>query len=214
MTDMRKNFVARLALVLTLGMTTAALAPVLSPAAHAETLAANIEGQLRSQGFTRLDVHRTWLGRIRIEAYSKTQKREIVLNPRTGEILRDYWRSRTGGPEPHDKIFNSNPNGNSAQAAAAGEGAKSGSESDHGSSSASGSSGPGSSGSDTSSGGSGSGSSSGGSGSGASSGGSGASSGSPGGGGASGGSSEHGSGGGRDSGGSEGSGSGGAASHD
>ena len=46
---------------------------------------------LEEQGFTHFEVERTWLGRIKIEAYANGIEREIILNARTGEILRDYW---------------------------------------------------------------------------------------------------------------------------
>ncbi len=48
--------------------------------------------QLQAQGFSDIELRRTILGRIRITATSDEYWREIVLNPRTGEILRDYWR--------------------------------------------------------------------------------------------------------------------------
>lgn len=53
-------------------------------------LADGIVSQLRAQGFTSVDVSTTLLGRVRILAESGASRREIVLNPRTGEILRDY----------------------------------------------------------------------------------------------------------------------------
>ena len=46
---------------------------------------------LQEQGFTHFEVQRTWLGRIKIEAEASGVEREIILNARTGEILRDYW---------------------------------------------------------------------------------------------------------------------------
>ncbi|MDG1738222.1 MAG: hypothetical protein P8L68_11205 [Paracoccaceae bacterium] len=46
---------------------------------------------LEEQGFTHFEIKRTWLGRIKIEAYANGIEREIILNGRTGEILRDYW---------------------------------------------------------------------------------------------------------------------------
>lgn len=46
---------------------------------------------LEQQGFTHFEIKRTWLGRIKIEAYANGIEREIVINGRTGEILRDYW---------------------------------------------------------------------------------------------------------------------------
>ncbi|MBV7408650.1 hypothetical protein [Maritimibacter sp. DP1N21-5] len=52
----------------------------------------DIMSQLREQGFTRIEVSRTLLGRTRILARSVQYRREIVLNDNTGEILRDYWQ--------------------------------------------------------------------------------------------------------------------------
>ena len=45
---------------------------------------------LRGQGYTILEEGRTFLGRLRIVAENGTLHREIVANPSTGEILRDY----------------------------------------------------------------------------------------------------------------------------
>lgn len=61
-----------------------------------QTVADSLVGQLHNQGFNQVDVFRTWLGRIRIEAEGGGMHREIVVNPRTGEILRDYLRSDDG----------------------------------------------------------------------------------------------------------------------
>ena len=58
------------------------------PAAAIE--AGEIVAQLRAQGFAQIRVSHTFLGRVRIEAQSPRLHREIVLNPKTGEILRDY----------------------------------------------------------------------------------------------------------------------------
>lgn len=52
--------------------------------------------QLRQQGFSEILVESTLLGRTRIVAKSRNGTREIILNPRTGEILRDLWLARTG----------------------------------------------------------------------------------------------------------------------
>ena len=54
--------------------------------------------QLRDQGFAGIEVNRTLLGRLRITAQSRKLEREIILNPATGEILRDYWEERGGSP--------------------------------------------------------------------------------------------------------------------
>jgi hypothetical protein len=50
--------------------------------------------QLREQGFDGFEVKRTFLGRIHIEAESDEYEREIVINPRSGEVLRDYVEPR------------------------------------------------------------------------------------------------------------------------
>jgi len=47
-------------------------------------------GFLEAQGYHIEEVERTWLGRVRIEAVRGKQERELVLNPRTGEVLRDF----------------------------------------------------------------------------------------------------------------------------
>lgn len=49
---------------------------------------------LQSEGFRIAGVERTWLRRLRIVAYSPAAVREVVMDPRTGEILRDYSESR------------------------------------------------------------------------------------------------------------------------
>lgn len=68
------------------------------PAAAAE-VQDSLVAQLRAQGFTSVDVSTTLLGRVRILASSDTMRREIVLNPGTGEVLRDYQESISLGDE-------------------------------------------------------------------------------------------------------------------
>lgn len=68
----------------------AALTGLAAPAV-AQTAQDSIIAQLTEQGFTRIQVGRTFLGRVRIVATSADYSREIVFNPHTGEILRDYW---------------------------------------------------------------------------------------------------------------------------
>lgn len=52
---------------------------------------AGLIARLRADGYTRIRVKRTWLGRIQIRARKDDIRREIVMNPVTGEILRDYY---------------------------------------------------------------------------------------------------------------------------
>ncbi|MEM7724535.1 MAG: hypothetical protein AAF376_19520 [Pseudomonadota bacterium] len=73
------------ALVLTLALLLAAV-----PArAQIPPVAETVIGQLRAQGYEQIEITRTFLGRLRIEAQGPDGTREIVLNPRTGLILRD-----------------------------------------------------------------------------------------------------------------------------
>ncbi len=51
----------------------------------------SITQQLAAQGYDQIKVSKTFLGRVRVEAQRKGLEREIIFNPRTGEILRDYW---------------------------------------------------------------------------------------------------------------------------
>ncbi|SMX46113.1 hypothetical protein [Maliponia aquimaris] len=60
------------------------------PAARAETVEERIVGQLSREGYRQIAVSRTFLGRIRITASGSRGRREIILNPSTGAILRDY----------------------------------------------------------------------------------------------------------------------------
>lgn len=59
--------------------------------AFAQDFVERITRQLRAQGFDEIGVQRTLLGRTRILAEGRSGRREIIVNPRTGEILRDLW---------------------------------------------------------------------------------------------------------------------------
>lgn len=58
--------------------------------------------QLQNQGYVEFNVSRTLLGRIRVVAVAPDgSEREIVFNPSSGEILRDYIDAEGGGtPTP------------------------------------------------------------------------------------------------------------------
>lgn len=72
-----------------------AVAFVLATPAHADFVTA-VQRKLQSQGFTEISVSYTLLGRSRIIAHGKRGTREIILNPKTGEVLRDLWTSASG----------------------------------------------------------------------------------------------------------------------
>ena len=58
---------------------------------------------LEGQGYKITEVSRTWLGRVVIEAETDRHEREIVLDPISGEILRDYWERRDDDEVDHDE---------------------------------------------------------------------------------------------------------------
>ncbi|WP_151718560.1 hypothetical protein [Gemmobacter serpentinus] len=58
--------------------------------AFAEPMAESIRNQLSAQGYTQIETRYTWLGRLQVMARRSGHQREIVINPNTGEILRDY----------------------------------------------------------------------------------------------------------------------------
>ncbi len=58
--------------------------------AFADPLTESVVRQLQERGYQEVIVTRTWLGRNRIVATSPGRLREIILNPTTGEILRDF----------------------------------------------------------------------------------------------------------------------------
>lgn len=69
-------------------------------AALAGSVTEAITEQLRGQGYTQVTVTRTFLGRDRIVASGPAREREIIVNPRTNEILRDYVDSRAEDGTP------------------------------------------------------------------------------------------------------------------
>lgn len=60
----------------------------------AQSLENQLLSQLQAEGYSEIDMRRTLLGRLRITALTETHEREIVINPRTGEVLRDYVEER------------------------------------------------------------------------------------------------------------------------
>ncbi|NNJ67174.1 MAG: hypothetical protein HKP54_03980, partial [Boseongicola sp.] len=51
-----------------------------------------IINELREDGFQEIRISRTLLGRTRFVATNETMRREIVVNPTSGVVLRDYIR--------------------------------------------------------------------------------------------------------------------------
>ena len=73
--------------------------------AAAQSVQDQIVSQLTAQGFTRIEISRTLLGRVKIEARSARLERELVFNPVTGEILRDYWEDRDDGGSATPRVL-------------------------------------------------------------------------------------------------------------
>lgn len=77
---------------------TVMLAAQASPAL-AQSYEAALMAQLQREGYARISMTTTLLGRIRIQAEGQKGQREIVLNPRTGEVLRDVWHVADKGDD-------------------------------------------------------------------------------------------------------------------
>jgi len=57
---------------------------------------------LEDQGYDRIELEQTMLGRTRILARKEGGTREIIINARTGEVLRDVWIDQRGRSRPAD----------------------------------------------------------------------------------------------------------------
>jgi hypothetical protein len=102
-----------------------ALAVALSMAgpAAANELTDEVTTALVSQGYEITQMNRTWLGRVRIVAESDEVRREIVINPYTGEVLRDYsvlLANAEEEPAERRNLFEDNDDSSSANARVAG----------------------------------------------------------------------------------------------
>lgn len=104
--------------------------------------------RLTEEGYERIDVTRTLLGRVRIVAFKGRLQRELVLNPRTGEILRDIVTSRGDDSSTVAQGSKSGSSGTSGSSGSSGGSGSSGSNSGSSGSSGSDDSGSDDSGSD------------------------------------------------------------------
>ena len=73
-----------------------------------------IVSQLQEQGYSAVNVRKTMLGRIRIIAANENRVREIIVNPNSGEILRDYSTRRTRLINPMLERLENVPGGSNA----------------------------------------------------------------------------------------------------
>ena len=69
----------------------AGTAALFAGAAMAQSLEEQLAAELAAEGYTKITISRTLLGRTRIEATGgpNDREREIIFNPRTGLVLRD-----------------------------------------------------------------------------------------------------------------------------
>jgi hypothetical protein len=65
--------------------------------ALARPVTERVARDLQRQGFTSVEITRTLLGRDRVVATGPDGRREVIVNPRTGEILRDLWTPSGSG---------------------------------------------------------------------------------------------------------------------
>ncbi len=72
----------------------------LAGAVMARTVEDRLVEELKSQGYVILEDGYTFLGRLRIVAENGVIHREIVVNPGTGEVLRDYAVQMANLPAP------------------------------------------------------------------------------------------------------------------
>lgn len=66
------------------------LAVLSTPATAQANPSDEIVQALLSRGYRIILQERTWLGRERVVAETSTRRRELVFNPETGEIMRDF----------------------------------------------------------------------------------------------------------------------------
>lgn len=74
--------------------------------AMADVFSDRIVQQLEDQGFKGISTERTWLGRTRIVAEGRDGQREIIVNPHTGEILRDLMLTSNAGGDGNGGLVN------------------------------------------------------------------------------------------------------------
>lgn len=115
--------------ILRAGLLGLALASAPEARAQAQVSQAFIE-RLRAEGYESISIGRTLLGRIRIVARDATRQREIVVNPATGELLRDYVRREDRG---RDDDRDDNGSGPSESGGSGGSGGGAGDDGDDGS---------------------------------------------------------------------------------
>jgi hypothetical protein len=78
----------------------------------AQSIDERIAASLQAEGYEIVTMNRTWLGRIYVIAETDTIRREMVFNPATGEVLRDYAVTKGPATSLADTGSDGNRNGN------------------------------------------------------------------------------------------------------
>ena len=71
--------------------------PAAAANADAQAVRDAMIAELRTEGFNRIRVSRTLLGRVRLVAERPGEQREIVISPTSGQVLRDHVRRSDKG---------------------------------------------------------------------------------------------------------------------
>lgn len=92
------------------------LAVLLSGAAvhAAPDYAGQVARQLADQGYRQIEVRRSLLGKMIVTGTRPDQQREIVIDPRNGELLRDLVRRGAGAPANAGPVLSSPGQGGSS----------------------------------------------------------------------------------------------------
>lgn len=69
--------------------------------------AGRVVRQLADQGYRQIEVRRSLLGKVIVTGSRPGQQREIVIDPRNGELLRDLVRQGAGAPVAAGTVSNS-----------------------------------------------------------------------------------------------------------
>lgn len=91
-----------------------AASAALAGPALAQDYVGSVTSQLKKMGFRINREERTLLGRVRIVATRSDGRREIIINPNSGEILRDLWTPEQGGRRTSDIIEDKSGGGSSS----------------------------------------------------------------------------------------------------
>jgi hypothetical protein len=73
--------------------------------ALAQSVEDQVLTQLQAQGFVEITMNRTLLGRLRVVATNDRYRRELVINPNTGAILRDYWEETSDDADDDVRVY-------------------------------------------------------------------------------------------------------------